>query len=225
MLVIGSERGFCGEFNEQLLKEIVSTTREDPGGENAAPQLIAVGNKLCDRLRDRGFESIALEGATVAEDLPDVLVRVVEALADLQQKHPVLCLQALIHGVGPAPLQTKQLLPPFQGLPPAEAHAYPPLMYLSPAEFYGELLKHYLGAVLGHLLHASLLAENDQRVRHLEGAIQRLEEKTSDLERRSRALRQEEITEEIEIILLSVECGIRGPRGGVLQVNPPNSTV
>ncbi len=49
------------------------------------------------------------------------------------------------------------------------------------------------------------MAENQRRIQHLEGAIQRLEEKNENLARKSRTLRQEEITEEIEVILLSVE--------------------
>jgi len=40
-------------------------------------------------------------------------------------------------------------------------------------------------------------------VRHLEGAVRHLDDRSSALRRKCNALRQEEIIEEIEIILLS----------------------
>ena len=56
------------------------------------------------------------------------------------------------------------------------------------------------------------MAENRRRMQHLEGAIRRLEERTSELALKRNALRQEEITEEIEVILLSARA---------VQQNPP----
>jgi F-type H+-transporting ATPase subunit gamma len=47
------------------------------------------------------------------------------------------------------------------------------------------------------------MAENLRRVRHLEGAVRHLDDKSATLQHQSNALRQEEIIEEIEVILLS----------------------
>ena len=47
------------------------------------------------------------------------------------------------------------------------------------------------------------MAENERRVQHLNAAVDHLDEKSLDLQRRANALRQEEIIEEIEVILLS----------------------
>jgi F-type H+-transporting ATPase subunit gamma len=65
------------------------------------------------------------------------------------------------------------------------------------------LTDQYLYAALHSLLYRSLAAENEQRIRHLEGAVRHLEEQEAGLQRRIRALRQEEIIEEIEVILLN----------------------
>jgi F-type H+-transporting ATPase subunit gamma len=46
------------------------------------------------------------------------------------------------------------------------------------------------------------MTENDQRIHHLEGAVNHLQDKTEKLRQKSNHLRQEEITEEIEVILL-----------------------
>ena len=53
------------------------------------------------------------------------------------------------------------------------------------------------------LLYVSLMTENHRRMMHLEGAVKHLDEESDKLARQYNALRQEEITEEIEIILLS----------------------
>ena len=55
------------------------------------------------------------------------------------------------------------------------------------------------------MFYASLAAENHRRVEHMEGAVTRLDERVLALKRRANALRQEEITEEIEVILLSAD--------------------
>jgi F-type H+-transporting ATPase subunit gamma len=47
------------------------------------------------------------------------------------------------------------------------------------------------------------MAENLSRIDHMENALQRIDEKTEDLNQQCNILRQEEIIEEIEIILLN----------------------
>ena len=52
----------------------------------------------------------------------------------------------------------------------------------------------------------SLIAENRRRLAHMEGALRRLDETTAVLGRRMHAARQEEITQEIEVIMLSAQA-------------------
>ena len=66
-----------------------------------------------------------------------------------------------------------------------------------------ELTEHYLFATLHAMLYTSLMAENLNRVSHLENAVNHLDDKSDELARRCSAMRQEEIIEEIEVILLS----------------------
>jgi F-type H+-transporting ATPase subunit gamma len=53
------------------------------------------------------------------------------------------------------------------------------------------------------MFYTSLMAEHYRRVQHLEGAIDRLEQRAEELGKKRNMLRQEEITEEIEVIMLS----------------------
>jgi F-type H+-transporting ATPase subunit gamma len=47
------------------------------------------------------------------------------------------------------------------------------------------------------------MAENHNRLQHLEGAVNHLDDETVNLNRKLQIYRQEEITEEIEVILLN----------------------
>jgi F-type H+-transporting ATPase subunit gamma len=49
----------------------------------------------------------------------------------------------------------------------------------------------------------SLLVENQQHILLLEGAVKQIYDATVNLQRKSQIYRQEEITEEIEVILLN----------------------
>ncbi len=94
------------------------------------------------------------------------------------------------------------------------AVGFPPLLNLEPQRFLLGLIDQYLYAALHALLYQSLEAENERRIRHLDGSVRHLEERAAGLQRRIRALRQEEIIEEIEVILLnSVGLDEPGPTG------------
>jgi len=204
LLVIGAERGFCGDFNEELL-----------GGLKVddAP-ILAVGGKLCAKLDKHPALAGQFDGPAVAEDVPAALNRLLPAIGRLRHGQDGQGLAVLYHRVGTPGLSRKALLPPFTQAPPhTVAGLQAPLLNLAPEHFFAELVRHYLFAALHEIFHASLMAENQRRIQHLEGAIQRLEEKTAAFARQSRTLRQEEITEEIEVILLGVE-GIAKPKLG-----------
>jgi len=81
----------------------------------------------------------------------------------------------------------------------------PPLLYLPPRVFLAELIDLYLFALLHTIFYSALMAENRARMSHLEGAIQRLDRETRELELKRNLLRQEEITEEIELLMLSAK--------------------
>jgi len=204
ILLIGTERGFCGDFNEALLADL-----------NTDAPLIAVGSKLCAKLDKHPALAAEFEGPTVAEDVPKTLNRLMPEIGRLQQSRAFQSLTVIHHRSGVENICRKPLLPPFTHIPPPNPPRFhPPLLNLAPETFYAELIQHYLFAALHEMFYTSLMAENQRRIQHLEGAIQRLEEKNTALARNLRTLRQEEITEEIEVILLSVEGTVAPKRGG-----------
>lgn len=200
-LVVGSRRGFCGDFNERLVDELQrETTDADPAGLT----VIGVGHKLCRRL-DRLFAlESTIDGADIAEEIPSVLATIVNQL-DLQRlRHGTPQLTVVYQDAEQDRPCVVRMLPPFEdqrGAP--RSHANAPLLNLSARTFLLELGEQYLFAALRGLLFESLLAENQRRLRHLDGAVRHLEQRVGEIRRRVQALRQEEIIEEIEVILLN----------------------
>jgi F-type H+-transporting ATPase subunit gamma len=209
LLLIGSERGFCGEFNHSLLKHAQSD-EEAAAGE---PLLIAVGHKLHTLLENDARVTAALDGAGTVEEIGAVLGQLAGTLNGLQDRHGLLSLVCL-HHADDDNVVAQTLLPPFQDLPrDGQRYPHPPMLNLPPQQLLLELADQYLLAALHQILYTSLMAENHHRVNHLEGAVSHLDEKSADLGRQCNMLRQEEIIEEIEVILLS-SSGLTSLPGG-----------
>jgi len=197
-LLIGAERGFCGDFNES----VISASKD-----LATSEIIAIGSRLGNKLAEEetGFNSIkAIAGANVAEEVPIIVNRLIENI--VPNRPAGIRLTSLYHDSNSNPISQRQLLPPFsQPTPQTANYRYPPVLNLAPDVFFSDLLRHYLVAVLHEILYLSLTAENHRRLQHLEGAVKHLDDETSSLRRKSQIYRQEEITEEIEVILLNAE--------------------
>ncbi len=208
-LLIGTERGFCGDFNHALLQHLESElqTRKQNN-----PILIAIGRKLFPLLERDERVTAMFDNASVVEEVTSLLNQVVNELTALQDKLGMLTVYCLYHGSEDGVIMQK-LLPPFQELLHKPSRfAHPPLLSLSPREFLLELTEHYLFAALHEMLYTSLMMENHYRVAHLEGAVKNLDEKSAELTRQYNALRQEDIIEEIEVLLLN-SANLDKPQG------------
>jgi F-type H+-transporting ATPase subunit gamma len=195
-ILIGTERGFCGDFNEQLIDNI--TTADYSG-------MIAIGSRLHNKLDNSILEVITkLPGANVAEEVPAILNQLIDTIGSLHHAHNSFTLTVIYHESNQ--INQTQVLPPFLQKNQVSTHfVCPPELNLTPVEFIAELIDQYLFAVLHEIFYLSLMAENQRRLQHLEGAVQHLNDEMKGLRRKSQIYRQEEITEEIEVILLNAE--------------------
>ena len=199
-LLIGTERGFCGDFNHALLRELESTLQMRLAG---TPRLIVVGRKLYTLMEGDTRVAAMIDGTSMVEGVTSLLNRAVSELMALQDKHGVLTVYCIYHGDGDGIVMQK-LLPPFQQFSHKPARfPHPPVMNQSPREVLAALTDQYLFAALHEMLYVSLMVENHYRLAHLEGAVRHLDDESAELMRQCNALRQEEIIEEIEVILLS----------------------
>ena len=196
-IAIGSERGFCGEFNEALAE----------AARGRGERLLVVGTRLAERLGEK-LAADVLPGASVAEELSAVLERVAAWLVRAQRAAPSAPLRVrvlyedpdavapMVRIIAPLPLPDK----------PARARGHPPRLTLPPAQFFAALAEQALLMSLQAAFSLSLIAENRRRLDHMDSALRRLDETTTQLARRANVYRQEEITQEIEVIMLSAEA-------------------
>jgi F-type H+-transporting ATPase subunit gamma len=212
-ILVGAERGFCGDFNESLINSIE---------EEAYSGIIAIGSRLCNRLEDHPLEVMAsIEGANIAEEVSAILNRLIDTISSLQVSRgdisrpvsygatnadPTLQLTVVYHDNVAGQIIRRQILPPFPRRQQRTLrYGNPPVINLEPSNFFSDLIDHYLFAVLHEIFYISLMAENQRRLQHLEGAVNHLDDEAVNLRRKSQIYRQEEITEEIEVILLNSE--------------------
>jgi len=201
LLVVGSERGLCGDFNETLLVPLAAAMQQ----QDTLP--VVVGHRLESKLQGDKRIAAFVAGPGVAEEVPAALVRLAGVLGELQQQRPEEAwrIGALYHDDESGAVRLRQLLP-LAAPETRPAYSHPPLLNLEPAQFLSQLTGQYLYAVLHEVFYASLMAENRKRLEHMDSAIRRLEKDEAKLQLRYNALRQEEIIEEIEIIMLSAEA-------------------
>ena len=196
-ILLGSERGFCGDFNEMFLTETEFETNSE---------IIAVGRKLCNRLKNKQRIAAFIDGPNIAEEVPEILNILINTIDQVQKKSDSIALTVMYHDFEKNRTLKRQLLPPFQqSMQKNIEYSSPPMLNMEPTDFLVELIDHYLFAVLHEIFYTSLMAENQSRFRHMEGAVRHLDDETVKLKRESNIFRQEEITEEIEVILLTAE--------------------
>lgn len=200
-IIIGSEQGFCGDFNQALI-EAFDTLVHDKSTNNVS--LVAVGMKLYSTLQDHPNLVKTLNGPTVGQEVDTVLTELIDTVSGLHGISGPPTITALHHEHENENIEITSVLPPFQNLHNQQKqYTYPARLQLSPEHFYETLIDHYLFAALYEMFYTSLMAEHYRRVQHLEGAIDRLEQRAEELGKKRNILRQEEITEEIEVIMLS----------------------
>lgn len=198
ILLIGSERGFCGAFNEQVLREFKQLFDEKSLNNT---RVIAVGGKLHTLLDGHDDSVIYLKGADVIDEIQAVVSSLAEILT---VNHQASSLSVLYHSNQRKSIVTERLLPPFSEIDDEDIKfGVPPLLNDTPENYFMELTEHYLFNSLHRMLYVSLMVENQQRIQHLDNATRHLDKKTEELKRKVNVLRQEEIIEEIEVMLLN----------------------
>jgi F-type H+-transporting ATPase subunit gamma len=205
-LVIGSERGFCGDYNERLLEGAEQYFQKSAQQE---PLLIVVGRKLTAKLEQDQRVKANLAGPTVAEEVPNALINLMETLRDVQaSQEPGIHLEfTIVHQSAATDGNQIHVHEPMRSSRhQSVGFPYPPILNLHPLTFAKDLIDQHLFSLLHEVFYSSLMAENLRRSQHMDQAIQRLEKDMAELVLRGNSLRQEEITEEIEVIMLSADA-------------------
>ena len=204
-LILGSERGFCGDYNERLQEGVERHLRERSPHQ---PRLLLIGRKLAAKFAQDRRVVASLAGPTVAEEVPAVLIGLMAKLRALQasQKPGVRLEFTIIHQSPASEGGGIRVHEPMKRACRPVRRGYPPLLNLDPFAFATDLIDHHLFSLLHEVFYSSLMAENLRRFQHMDQSIQRLEKDMAEVVLKRNGLRQEEITEEIEVIMLSAEA-------------------
>jgi F-type H+-transporting ATPase subunit gamma len=200
-LLVGSERGLCGDFNERMMDAMEAHIAKG----SAVTPIVAVGRRLEARLDGHDVAAL-LEGPNVVEEVEAVLGKLSRQLVgmmDMLAPGTVLGLTAFFHGGDNGEISVRRLLP--LSLPAARSRTSSPQLNIPPADFFAQFIEHYLYAALHEMFYSSLMVENRFRLEHMDRAVHQLGKQVGQLKLRYNALRQEEIIEEIEVIMLSAE--------------------
>lgn len=200
-ILIGSERGFCGGFNDYIIEALthLDVLKDDS-------KFIVVGHKLAMKMVDDNRIVQVIEGPNAAEEIPNIILQLVNALETISTNNTLQPGYWTI--ISCEENQNKintTMLQPFLEFKNKITQSFKisSLLNLTPLDFLLEFINQYLFSVLYFTLYKSFITENYQRVHHLDSALKRLENKTIDLTRHFNLLRQEEITEEIQVIMIS----------------------
>jgi F-type H+-transporting ATPase subunit gamma len=200
-LAIGSERGFCGSFNRNINQKLAELSPGQP-----PPSLIIVGRKLATSVDSTLTIDQFIDGPSSLEDIPSVMEDIAQAMMLFVKPEQPAMLHIVYNEDHEGRLQTR-VFSPLQILDstPVSRPAFLPDLNLKPEDFLINLWTEVTFAYMNGSLLESFMAENRQRLIHMDQAMNRLNRQIEDLGRQSKRLRQEEITQEIEIIQLSAD--------------------
>ena len=202
LLVIGSERGFCGDFNESLQRELAQQGEET--------EMVIIGQRLSGHLDEDPRILVRFDGPSAVDEVETVLLRLSAWLGDYlgadDQPRP-LRLSVLHHGMREG-VPGVSVFEPFDTAGEEGRYSHPPRLNVALPVLLAQLSDHYLFAALHVVFYESLAAENRQRLQHVDYALRRIEDTVGALRLRRNHLRQEEITNEIEMIMLGLESGV-----------------
>jgi len=203
IIVLGSERGFCGNYNAALQQSLVDYLSK-PANANLDTRIISVGYKLHNKFKRHPQLYSELSGPRLTEEIPDIISELISKLTPNLDKPQAMTLLVLHHDEDNQHPVFRNILPAFQSLDSAVApYTTPPLTNIPKIELFSSLVDEYLFALLNQVFYAAFMAENQYRIRHVENAINKINEKISGLSLKRNEARQEEITEELEVIMLS----------------------
>jgi F-type H+-transporting ATPase subunit gamma len=202
-VLIGSERGFCGGFNETIQKALDAHLIAD-----ASVRLILVGRKLALKFLQDKRVVASLDGPSAAEEIPLVISQLANTLTRMSSTG-----WKILHNSYTTAGTGVETISPFEfpRIKTAGEFQFPPFLYLTPPDLRPQIFEQYLFALFYGIFYQSFMAENHERLRHMDGALNKLKEDEERLRRQSNSLWQENITEELEIIMLSVESEITRP--------------
>jgi len=213
ILVLGSDQGMCGRFNEIILEQAVSHEHE-LAGENISTLFWTVGERIKAGIDDlaESTEHYALPGS-----MQGILTQaqlIVRQLEFYKREKGIDTLfvihNRLANGGGYHPVKIR-LLPLDQSwLAGYKDRRWPgpslPMIGLAQGELFSHLFHHYLFASLYRAFVQSMASENAARLASMQAAEKNIMERQEELQAQFRETRQSTITAELFDIVAGFEA-------------------
>ncbi|MBN2690175.1 MAG: F0F1 ATP synthase subunit gamma [Gammaproteobacteria bacterium] len=202
-ILLGSERGFCGKFNEQIIKAHNECATQDKARDI---KVVVVGSKLANKIEGTMSVFKQIEGPSSSEEMAGIILKLVKNLEDIYPTNWVIvCNEEIENRI------SSKIIRPFSDILTFDKKKYAVPMHLNlkPDRFFANLLDEYLLALLYKIFYNSFLLENKQRSQHMDGALQWLDKEHEELTHDLNSLRQAEIIEDIEEIMLNVDMVLK----------------
>jgi len=197
LIVVCSEHGFVGAYNERLLDRAVAERK--PG-----QRLVVIGRRGAVLAAERGLDvDRSFPMATHIGGVLGVTRRVAEELAFVSTADVVF---ARYRMGGNFETAVRNILPLDPALLDGTERRSPPLHHLEPALLLRRLADEYLFAEFTRSMMESLASENGARLRVMEAADRNIGERLDQLRRREHVLRQETITAELLDVVTGSEA-------------------
>ena len=203
LIVVCSEHGFVGGFNEQLLDRAVAE-------HDAGQQLVVIGQRGALLAAERGLpvdRSFAMP--THVGGVLGVTRRIADYLVSALTADVVF---GSYRRGGNFEVEVRRILPLDPALLVASQRRSPPLHHLAPEVLLQRLASEYLFVEVTRAVMESLASENGARLRVMEAADGNIGDKLEELQRREHSLRQEAITSELLDLVTGSEA-ILSPGG------------
>jgi F-type H+-transporting ATPase subunit gamma len=196
LVVFCSEHGFCGAFNEPLIRAAAGASQREPN-----LRLLFVGSRGALRAAEHGLRPhLTLTMATHSGGVGAAARRVATELYRMFIAETITSAEVLFvrETTGQATTLQRLTLLPFEA-PPVAAHqtTAPPLVNMQPRRLRDELAAEYVFAMLEAAAMESFTSENAARFRAMQAAHENIDRKSLELNRLARRLRQEAVTAEI----------------------------
>jgi F-type H+-transporting ATPase subunit gamma len=196
LVVFYSEHGFCGAFNEPLIRAAIQASQQEPG-----LRLLFVGSRGAMRAAEHGLRPhLTLAMASDIAGVGAAARRVAVELYRMFTEQTITSAEMLFlrETTGNRMGMERLALLPLEA-PPRLAHqtAPPPLMNLTPRRLRDEIAAEYVFAMQEAAAMESFTSENAARFRTMQAAHENIKRKSIELDRLARRLRQEAVTAEI----------------------------
>ncbi len=213
LLVIGSERGLCGAFNDTVVDYATQVLAQYAAAGTDA-KLMTLGTRVQRAFRgadyrpqwSRRLSATALPSYRMACELTSEWLQTYE-------KHDIDAVEVIYNtyqGLARYEPTKVRVVPPELPFPPTANTEWPPSIETDPLGLHTRAVELWLSATLYAIMLKSAAAENSARFRLLDGASQNAERLIEELKLFLQVARQDAITSELQD--LSSGAGLLGPR-------------